>query len=312
VRDNSKQRAKLQKLESLAENPKEQVSYALSLLQSERDRQVLAAALVVLKELPEQTSRPVLLERYQYYADNGPKRDAGADLRAAILRALRPLACREDVPFLEKACLTYESMASRHDAEGGLLRSIALIILNDLDEALASYYAVKLLVDKTTSEMSGEPALTGAKILGEQGQILPLYEYLLQQGDTLQEVAATCLRNLARVPEPILEQIVMRYSHSTSEVMLLGLFDLLLAHPMGEKFGEVFTKFLTSTNSFEMYRYVVLTMITGNKPQLQTNLLATAKSEKDPLKRKILTELLPLLKGRETEVKELLKRLAIV
>ncbi|MEI6046451.1 MAG: hypothetical protein WCS37_19035 [Chloroflexota bacterium] len=309
MRDNSKQRAKLEKLKSLAENPKEQVSYALNLLQNERDRQVLTAALVVLKELPEQAARPILLERYHYYADEGSKRDAGAELRVAILHALRPLATQEDLPLLQRACLTYESMPSRHDAEGGLLRSLALIILNDLDEALASYYAVKLLVDKTTSEMSGEPALTGAKILAEQGHTLPLYQYLLQQGDTIQEVAAICLRNLARVPEPILKQIVTRYRFSTSEGILLGLFDLLLAHPSGEKFGEVFTAFLATTTSFEMYRYLVLALITGNKSQLQADLLATAKSVQDPLKREILTELLPLIKGHKTEVTALLKQL---
>jgi hypothetical protein len=302
---------KLRKLENLADLPKEQFAYALQLLQTEKDREVLAAALAVLKELPNLAARPVLLERYQYYAEDGPKRDAGTYLRTAVLRALRPIARHEDLPLVEKACLTYEVMPSRHDAEGGLLRSVALTILNDLDEAIAGYYAVKLLVDKVTSEMSGEPALTAAKVLADQGQILPLYEYVLQENIIYPEVAATCLRSLQRVPKAVLAGIVTRYRQHSSEALLLGLFDLLLAHPDGPEYSTVLTEFLTTTSSFEMYRYLLMALITSSKPKFVGALFTASVNEKDPLKRQILLELLPLVKGYESEVADLLKKLQV-
>lgn len=310
MRDTSKQFARLHKLESLADNPKEQAAFALELVQSERDRQILGAALAVLVEMPDFATRPVLLERYQYYAADGPRRDAGADLRTALLRALRPIARLDDREMLEKAALTYEQMPSRHDAEGGLLRSVALTVLNDLDEALAGYYAVKMLVDKVTSEMSGEPALTAARVLAAQGNFLPLYQYLLlEESFAHPEVAATCLRSLEHLPDRILAHLVARFRHSASEVILLGLFDLLLAHPSGPNFSEVLIDFLKTATSFELYRYVVLALITSGKPKFQTALLALAEREKDRLKQAILVEMLPLMKGYEAETAGLLQKL---
>jgi hypothetical protein len=302
VPDNSKQLAKLRKLKDLADSPKEQAACALELLEKERDRQVLGEALAVLKEVPTLEARPVLVDRYQYYAADGPKRDAGATLRSAILYALRPFVRQDDRVLLEKAALTYEQMPSRHDAEGGLLRSVALTLLNDLDEALAGYYAVKILVDKVTSEMSGEPALTAAKILAGQGNYLPLYQYLLlDASQTNSEVSAVCLRSLERAPDNILATLVARYRHSSSEGIQLGLFDLLLAHPSGPQYCAIFSDFLKSTTSFEMYRYVLLALITSGKPQFQAGLPEMANNEKDRLKREILAELLPMLKGYENE-----------
>ena len=289
----------LRRLNALADELEEQAAYARRLLESERDKQVVEAALRVLQDFPDPSNRPLLPQAYAYYAENGSKRDPGMYLRAAILRALRPLTRQADMPLIEQAALTYEAMPSRHDAEGAELRALALSIMNDLDEARAAYFAVKLLVDKVTSEMSGEPALTAAKILAAQDQALPLYEYLVSPGDKSPEVAAACLRGLAGLPEALLERLVGLYRYSSSEVILLGLFDLLLAHPKGEDFSEVFSHFLATTTSFDLYRYVTLALVTSGKPPLLGGFLERVKSERDPLKREIVAELLPLIQGND-------------
>lgn len=121
---------RLQRLKDLADNPQEQVLYARSLLEGEREKQALEAALCVLQDFPEAENRPLLLKTYQYYAESGSKRDPGMYLRAAILRALRPLTRQADLALLEQAALTYEIMPSRHDAEGAELRALALSIMN--------------------------------------------------------------------------------------------------------------------------------------------------------------------------------------
>jgi hypothetical protein len=290
---------RLQRLKELAETPQEQLLYARSLLESERDRQVIEAALGVLQEHSEPANRPLLLKLYQYYADSGPKRDPGMYLRLAVLRGLRPLTRQDDLALLEQAILTYELMPSRHDAEGAELRALALSIMNDLDEVRASYYAVKLLVDKVTSEMSGEPALTAARILAAQNLTLPLYQYLVSQGEKAPEVVAACLRGLESLPETLLAKLVGLYRLSSSEIILLGLFDLLLTHPKGADFSQVFTDFLATTGSFNLYRYVGMALITSGKTRLLSGFLNRVKLERDPLKREIILELLPLIQGND-------------
>lgn len=289
----------LRRLSALADEPAEQAEYARHLLESERDKQVVVEALRVLQDFPDEANRPLLLQAYAYYGESGSKRDPGMYLRMAILRALRPVARQADMALVEQAALTYEAMPSRHDAEGAELRALALSIMNDLDEAKAAYFAVKLLVDKVNSEMSGEPALTAAKILAAQDQPLPLYEYLVSSGDKSPEVAAACLRGLAGLPETLLEKLVKLFRLSSSEVILLGLFDLLLAHPKGESFSGVFTDFLATTTSFDLYRYVTLALVTSGKAQLLGGFLDRVKAEKDPLKREIVVEMLPLIQGSD-------------
>ena len=301
---------RLQRLKALADEPQEQVVYARSLLETEKEKQILEAALRVLQDYPDPENRSLLLDLYRHYAETGPKRDPGMYLRAAILRALRPVAHHADLPLVEQAALTYEIMPSRHDAEGAELRALALSIMNDLDDRLAGYYAVKLLVDHTTSEMSGEPALTAAKILSAQGLTLPLYQYLVGTNDKAPEVVAACLRGLENLPETLLAKLVATYRFNGSEIVLLGLFDLLLTHPQGKVFSDVFTGFLAATGSFELYRYVALALITGGKPELMGNFLERVKTEKDPLKQEIILELLPLIQGNDLKARaaEVLKK----
>jgi hypothetical protein len=98
-------------------------------------------------------------------------------------------------------------------------------------------------VDEYTSPMSGEPAVSAARLLESQGQLLSLYSYLFAQHSHRAEVEAECLRNLSRAPASIMETVLSHYSTQTSigtgvpvprhetkdDVVLLGLFDLVLA-----------------------------------------------------------------------------------
>lgn len=158
--------------------------------------------------------------------------------------------------------------------------------------------------------MSGEPALTAAKILAAQNLSLSLYEYLVSSSDKIPEIVAACLRGLDELPETLLAKLVGVYRVNTSEVILLGLFDLLLTHPKGNEFSEVFSDFLATTDSFDLYRYVALALITGGKASLLSGFLGRVKSERDPLKREIILELLPLIQGNahKTEVAAVLER----
>ena len=124
----TKQRAALQHLRSLANQPYEQAGHALEILERERSTQVVSEALEALAHAPVREGRPLLLRLYTYYDKAGVKRDAG-----------------EDLPPQREEC-------------AGDLRAAGLVLLSQLDPMLASFRCARLLVDVHTSRMSGEPA----------------------------------------------------------------------------------------------------------------------------------------------------------
>jgi hypothetical protein len=83
-------------LSGLAHQPDEQARYALETLERERGKQVVSAALAVLTQTQIPQARPILLRLYAYYDEAGVKRDAGGDLRTALLGALLPISDTRD------------------------------------------------------------------------------------------------------------------------------------------------------------------------------------------------------------------------
>ena len=73
----------LQALRELAADPAAQTALALKVLATDKDVQAIRAALDVLKRQPTPAARPVLRERFEYYAADGVRRDAGTYLRAS-------------------------------------------------------------------------------------------------------------------------------------------------------------------------------------------------------------------------------------
>src|SRR5215211_7318202 len=65
-------------------------------------------------------------------------------------------------------------------AADGARRAAALVVLGEVDPTLAGFHATRLLHDSHTSPMSGEPAVTAARVLADVGQPLPLYDCALR------------------------------------------------------------------------------------------------------------------------------------
>lgn len=278
----------------------EQIDAALRLVGASTRLDVVQAALAALAGVDDPRVRPALLDRYAFYAANGARRDPGCFLRADLLKALRHVARREDAGLLEEAVLTNEFLPpftgpTRGEAAAGL-RSVALVALNEVDDALAGYHAVRLLTDRYTSPMSGEPAVTAVRVLAAQGHVLPLYEYLL--GDHMQEgsaeVMAESLRSLVEAPASVLAPLVERYRESENEIVLLGLFDLLLEREDRAAFTDVVLTFARTTRLYNVYRYVVSMIVARRQQDLIAHLEKIAPDEKDRLKAEILHEALAL------------------
>jgi hypothetical protein len=195
----------------------EQAAYALALLKpvgrKETRRDTLRAALKVLRTAPLEEARPALVQLYERYARNGGALDYGCYLRNDSLRALRPIVTADELPLLEQAATTYEFPPPTFAEEAGLLRGTALLLIAEVDDALARYHAARLLVDPYSDPMSGEPAATAARMLGALGESLPLYQYVcggahIGPPEVPGEVLGEALRGLRSLPVRLISPLV--------------------------------------------------------------------------------------------------------
>ncbi len=288
----------LAKLDGLA-----QTTLALNLVAGDKDPRALRAALEVLKQRPTRDARPVLHARFEQLAADGIKRDAGTFLRAAIVQALRPMAEPGDLPLLERGVSTYEWLPPRSE-EASLLRSTALVVMNELDSRLASFHAVRLLADEWTSLLSGEPALTAVHVLATLEHYDPLYYYALHQTRPHSDVLSECLRSLAVLPASLVAGLVTRHGQTRDEVVLVGLFDLLVEHA-----DTAFTRaWMAGSQQYAVYHYLVTRLVATHAPRWLAVLAEQAGRERDPRKQALLEEAL-LLGGQEPIIQ---KALALV
>jgi hypothetical protein len=215
-------------------------------------------------------------------------------LRAALLRCLRPLVEPADLPLLEKAAMTYE-YGSRvtHDV-AGLLRSAALVTMYEVDREVAVYHATRLLHDERTDDMSGEPALTAVQVLAAHGEAHVLYGFLSRPATPAHEVWAEALRAMGDAPAGIVEDLLEKYGQSADEVVLLGLFDLLLGRPDAERFSDFLVGFLRDSDLTDMCRYLATAIVAGRRSRL-IELMRKLIGEVDEARSALLKEALALV-----------------
>ena len=304
-----KQRAILQKLRSLADQPGEQVRYALELLQRERGDQIVSSALEIITAAPTPEAHPLLLQLYDYYDANGVKRDPGGTLRSALIQALLPIAEPGDLLLAERAAQTYEFLPPGPREVTGGLRSAGLVLLSNLDPVLASYHCVRLLIDPYTSRMSGEPAVSAVQLLAkqfhprlQQGYLLPLYQYIinsLHREQGIPEVVGECLRSLTAMPDTLIDNLFDRYTAISprtnqpvyadkDDVELAGFVDLLLAHITRRDYLDFIKAFMQETQRYEVYRYLAAMIIAKRQSATWNLLLEEAHREQNQNKVEIL------------------------
>jgi hypothetical protein len=268
-----------------------QLDYAAQCFERDGDAAVIKAALAVLAAGEYPRLRPLLLARFRHCAGDPPRRDQGGGIRSLILHTLRPLAQHDDIPLLEQAASTYEFLFGE---AAGDLRAAALLTLNEVDDRLASYHCTRLLIDPHTSPMSGEPAATAVRILAAQGQYLPLYGYLIREHGGVADVLAECLRNMTPLPASLLPPLVERYLASEDEIVLLGLFDLLLARPDRADYRNHLLEFLRDTTLYNSYRYLITAIVASREAPFIAALAHLQATERNREKRALLEEALQL------------------
>jgi len=240
-----------------------QVELGLVLLSRAGNPEAIATAVGTLGESADPRIRQIITQKYATLNAQPRRRDSGCFQRTALVRALRGRATSDDVPLLETALWTVE-IIGRFDAATDL-RAAALLTLNDVEGALAGFHGVRLLSD--AHEMSGEPAMTAARLLAMRGELLPLYGLVATGGGT-PEVRAECLRGLTSLPVSLVTRLLEQFHDEKDSTVLLGLFDLLLGHASRPVFAEFIASFLDRTQSIDLYRFVVNSIVAGRDPAL--------------------------------------------
>lgn len=283
----------VQQLRALAGDPAAQSAAAAELLSPRLGQEVVRSAVAVLIDHPNPDALEGLRQLYAHFAADGVRRDPGSYLRSRILRAMRTLCTPDDLPLLEQALLTYEYPPPDKEEDCGLLRSAALVALVELDEQRARYHAARLLSEPFSNPMSGEPGISAAEVLAAQGEYAALVTYACQaEHQLVPEVAGACLRSLVDLPDAVLSPLVSHFAACEQPVIVVGLVDLLLAHPELDVGMEYVAALLAQTENLDLYRYVTATLIATGNPTWRALLLAGAQVESSPAKAAVLLDVL--------------------
>lgn len=269
-----------------------QAELGMALLTRAKNPEAIASAVGMLGESADPRIRQVIAQKYETLNAEPRRRDAGCFQRTALVRALRGRATTDDIGLLETALWTVE-IIGRFDAASEL-RAAALVTLNDVDGSLACFHGVRLLSD--AHEMSGEPAATAARLLAMREQVLPLYE-LVASGVGVPEVRAECLRGLTGLPISLVRRLLEQYRDEKEATVVVGLFDLVLGHPSRSEFAGFVASFLDRTQSIDLYRFVVNSIVASRDPVLIALLRRDGPGKTSP-KGTVLREALRLMSPR--------------
>lgn len=268
-----------------------QIDLGLALLGRARNPEAIGSAAGMFGDSVDPRINRAIGVKYAWLNAEPRRRDSGCFQRSALVRALRGRASGEDVPLLEQALWTVEIL-NRWDSANEL-RAAALVTLNEVDGRLASFQATRLLTD--AHEMSSEPALTAARLLAQCQELLPLYALVL--GDGPPEVIAECLRGLSTLPESLLRRLLERYRQEKDDVVIVGVFDLLMAHDCRPALVDVVAGFLDGSQSLDLYRFFVNAIVASRDPVLVGLLRRSDSPASDSPKGKLLAEALALIPG---------------
>lgn len=235
--------------------------------------------------------RAALLARFAHLAENGPRRDPGGLIRAALVRALRGRLRADDVPFLEAGALHYEVVRGVETASS--LRAECLAALDDLDEPLALAHAARLLFDPRSVNPTPDAVITAVRLLGERSDVRTLYLHVLH-GTAHPAVLAECLRRLVALPASLIPSLLDRFEEPLDDAVGVGLLDLLIDHEAWERFASVVAERIASARSEHVFHFGAVAVVASRKAPLIAGLLELAEAERRPGRLRILAEALAL------------------
>ncbi len=285
---------------------------ALDLLGATTARSSVEQALAALKhaELGDK-ARPILRERFNFYADNIDK-DRGATLREALIKLLVGIGHPDDLDLYQRAISVYEGIPPTPKIDvAQKLRTAALVGISEIDAELAQLYAVKLLGEVgDTSDFSGEPARTALHLLMRYERWQPIYQYVLLVSDYKPEYADVVREALESFPTDfpaaLYEGAARRFIERDQPVEQTAIVGWIVEHRRADLY-PILESVASKTRFADLHRYTVIQMAAARDPALNERLFALAKFA--PLDRVgSFIEALELVPGSDSVLQLLRKR----
>jgi hypothetical protein len=147
--------------------------------------------------------------------------------------------------------------------------------------------------------MSGEPALTAAKLLGLQGRTLPLYQYL-HGTHAVPEAAGEALGRLDDIPQSLVGPLIDTYADHDNAIVRLGLVDLLVKHPEWAQSERGLRRMVARESDIEVFHYAATAIAASRNAEHISLLCEAAHCQTDTEKLASLEEALSLIPGDST------------
>ena len=267
-----------------ADTPESTRDIALRLLARTKSRQLLDDCLRALQSasvlpLLDETHRPVLRSKCLDYFDN-PQRDKAGLLRELLTRLLVHIAHPDDADIFQLGVETVH-LQPVHDVAQNL-RAAALAGLVPLDMPLALLHATRLLGDQHTSVFNCEPAMTALEALVSADQRLPIYAFLLREGENMArtgrgELVGKALESLgADFPTKLYSQLMTQYGELDEATASMGIINCVIDGRRDALYDPLETLIL-GTRHADLRRYGLVMMAAARDVDLSGRLLKMAR-----------------------------------
>lgn len=267
-----------------------QIAKAIELMQKSIDLEVTRYAIGILGKAESASLRDVLVEKYRWCDEQPHRRDGGAYIRAAIIRALRPIGSPADIPLLLRAMVTYE-MDGPFEM-GADLRAAGLLAMNEVSPEIAANFAARFIHDPQVT-LSDEPAVSAIRLLASHGNLAPIFG-AVSWGHGRSEVIAEGLRNLVELPDELVSILVDQFIENEDEQIILGLFDLLLAHRTRDNWVGTIETWFRTTTVMDLYGIIAMQIVASRSEVLIGMLRDLRINEVDSLRLRLLDQALML------------------
>ncbi len=255
---------------------------AIDIVASEGHPDILRLALEALGAGVRAEDGPGLRALYEDFAAANGKRDPGGAVRVEVLRLLRHLRSREDIELALRARHTTEVGLQ---SNGQMVRAAGLALLGALDPERAAVEAVMVLgrdandPRREHDAMTGEPALTAVRLLGDLGQTNALLTVVLAGLTPPGDILGEALRGLVPLGATVLGPILEDEAASGDGAVMLAAFDVALALPAGEEGAGVVRMLFAAPVEPEVYAYGAAAVVASRRADLLEVFLGTLPTE---------------------------------